>query len=176
MEKTARLPAIRSAEPADALGISHLYGRPGVFEGTLQTPEVAHATRTDMLQKVDAQTCRLVALEKDEIVAHAALYMAHTGLRRAHVRVLAIAVDPRWQGKGLGTELIRRLLEWADRWAGVLRVELMVQADNERAAALYRRLGFVDEGRHRGYALKDGKYVDAFSMARLHPSPPQLPR
>jgi putative acetyltransferase len=40
---------------------------------------------------------------------------------------------------------------------------------------LYRRHGFVVEGTHRAYALRDGAYVDALSMARLHPRPPVLP-
>jgi len=35
-------------------------------------------------------------------------------------------------------------------------------------------LGFVEEGRHKAYALKGGCYVDSISMARLHPNPPQL--
>ena len=67
-----------------------------------------------------------------------------------------------------------RLLDWADNWAGVLRVELTVHADNERAMALYRSMGFEEEGRHRAYAIKDGRYVDALCMARLHPNPPQI--
>ena len=50
-----------------------------------------------------------------------------------------------------------------------------VHADNERAIALYRRMGFIEEGRHRACALKDGRYVDALFMARLHPAPPALP-
>jgi len=29
---------------------------------------------------------------------------------------------------------------------------------------------------HRGYALRDGVYVDALAMARLHPNPPQVQR
>ena len=57
----------------------------------------------------------------------------------------------------------------------MLRVELVVHADNERAQALYRSMGFVEEGRHRAYALKNGRYVDAVAMARLHPNPPALP-
>lgn len=44
-----------------------------------------------------------------------------------------------------------------------------------RAMALYRSLGFVEEGRHGGYALKGGRYVDSLSMARLHPNPPSPP-
>jgi putative acetyltransferase len=55
---------------------------------------------------------------------------------------------------------------------GVLRIELTVYDDNARAIALYRKFGFEIEGRHRGYALRDGRYVDALTMARLHPAPP----
>jgi len=67
-----------------------------------------------------------------------------------------------------------RLLDWADNWAGVLRVELVVHADNERAQALYRNMGFVEEGRMQAYAMKNGRYVDAIAMARLHPAPPSM--
>ena len=41
--------------------------------------------------------------------------------------------------------------------------------DNERAIALYKRFGFEIEGTHRGYALRDGGYVDTYSMARIKP-------
>ncbi|MEP6790757.1 MAG: GNAT family N-acetyltransferase [Ramlibacter sp.] len=165
---------IRSAEPQDAAAISALLGTPGSFEGTLQLPDVPVASRIEMLQKVDPQGCRLVALDGAEVIAHAGLHLSHPGLRRSHVRVLGIVIAPAWQGRGIGRELINRLLHWSDNWAGVLRVELAVHADNERAIALYLSLGFVEEGRHLAYALKDGRYVDSFSMARLHPSPPQL--
>ena len=67
-----------------------------------------------------------------------------------------------------------RLLDWADNWGGVLRVELYVHADNDRAMALYRAMGFVEEGRHKAFSLKNGRYVDSISMARMHPQPPSL--
>ena len=44
--------------------------------------------------------------------------------------------------------------------------------DVRAAIGLYRKFGFETEGRHRGFALRDGRYVDAFAMARLHPDPP----
>ena len=67
------------------------------------------------------------------------------------------------------------MCDYADRWAGALRLELTVYADNLPAIALYRKFGFEVEGTHRAYAMRDGRYVDALCMARLHPDPPQLP-
>jgi putative acetyltransferase len=64
---------------------------------------------------------------------------------------------------------MQALLEHADRWANLLRVELTVFADNARAIALYRRFGFQEEGRMHGYAWRDGAYADCLSMARLQP-------
>lgn len=165
---------IRSFEPSDAAAASALMGMPGVFEGTLQSPDVPVASRIEFLQKHDPLACRLVAVAGDELAGMAGLHPVHPGLRRSHVRVLGISVAPGWQGRGVGRALIERLLAWADDWSGVLRVELNVHAENERAIALYRSLGFVEEGRHRGYVLRAGRYVDALTMARLHPRPPQI--
>ena len=164
---------IRSAEPADAPAVSALIGQVGTFEGTLQLPDMPVASRLEFLQRVEPQSCKLVAVDADRIVGSAGLH-AMPGLRRSHVRGLGIGIAQEWQGRGVGHLLIARLLDWADNWAAVLRVELTVHADNERAIALYRSMGFVEEGRHRAYALKNGRYVDALCMARLHPAPPAL--
>lgn len=168
-------PIIRPMEPADALGMSALLGRIGTVEGTLQVPDASLATRLEFLQRVEPNDCKLVAVADGQIVGSAGLHTVQTSLRRRHVRLLGIGLAPEWQGRGLGRRMIQRLLHWADDWAGVLRIELHVHADNPRAIALYQSLGFVEEGRHRGYALKGGQYVDSFSMARLHPNPPALP-
>lgn len=165
---------IRSQEPEDAAAISALMGRAGTFEGTLQLPDMPVASRLEVLQKVDGVSCKLVAVVDGAVVGAAGLHPAGLSLRRGHVRALGIAVAQEWQGRGVGRRLIHRLLDWADNWAGVLRIELTVHADNDRAIALYRGMGFVEEGRHRAYALKNGRYVDAFFMARLHPAPPRL--
>jgi len=73
-----------------------------------------------------------------------------------------------WQGRGVGSALLRAALDLADRWLQVRRVELQVYADNAPAIALYLRHGFVEEGRHRDFAFRDGAFVDALTMARLH--------
>lgn len=165
---------IRSAEPADAEAISELLGSPGVFEHLLQMPDAPIASRVDALRAMDPQTCRLVAVDGATVVAHAGLFKIQNTLRRQHVRGLGIAVASTHQGRGLGQALIQQLLAW-DNWGSVLRVELTVYTDNARAISLYSRLGFVEEGLHRAFALRDGHYVDAIAMARIHPRQAMLP-
>ena len=166
--------SIRAAEPEDAPAMSALIGAVGTFEGTLQLPDMPVATRLEHLRRIDPHDCKLVALDGERIVGSAGLHSMGS-LRRSHVRALGIGIAADWQGRGVGRALMERLLHWADNWAGVLRVELTVHADNDRAIALYRSMGFVEEGRHRAYALKDGRYVDALFMARLHAAQPVLP-
>ncbi len=165
---------IRSAEPSDAAGISALLGLAGTFEGLLQTPDAPNASRLEYHQKVDPYACRLVAVAGEEIVGSAGLHLMGPGLRRMHARSLGLGISPAWQGRGIGRRMLARLIDWADNWAHVLRIELHVHADNDRAMALYKSMGFVEEGRHKAYSLKGGRYVDSISMARLHPNPPSI--
>jgi putative acetyltransferase len=166
--------SIRSAEPEDAPEIAALLGREGVYEGLLQSPYAPNASRVEYHQKVDARECRLVAVADGRIVGMAGLHSGGPMLRRAHVRTLGLFVAPEWQGRGIGRRLLAQAVDWADKWANVLRIELHVHADNERAYALYKSMGFVDEGRHKGFGLRDGRFIDSISMARLHPNPPRI--
>jgi putative acetyltransferase len=116
----------------------------------------------------------LVAELGGDVVGTAGLHPVGAMLRRRHVAAIGISVAREAQRQGVGSALMQAMCDYADRWMGVLRIELAVYTDNASAIALYRRFGFETEGRHRGYALRDGRYVDAFAMARLHPDPPSI--
>jgi putative acetyltransferase len=81
-----------------------------------------------------------------------------------------MGVHDEWQGKGIGTELMRAGIELADKWLNLTRLELEVYTDNEAAIRLYERFGFEREGRLRQHAFRDGRYVDSYVMGRLRPS------
>jgi L-phenylalanine/L-methionine N-acetyltransferase len=168
---------IRAAEPADAAALSALIGSEGVFEGTTQLPLMPVASRLERFSHVDPVGLLLVACvidaQGETLVGMVGLHGAGA-VRRAHVRSLGIAVAKAWQGQGVGDALMRQAIEWADQWAGVLRIELTVHADNQRAIALYERHGFVKEGLMPGYIMREGRYVAAHAMARWHPRPPAL--
>ena len=83
-----------------------------------------------------------------------------------HRGVLGIGVIPEYRGQGIGAALMTRTI--AAAWErGFTRVELTVRTDNVRAAAMYRRLGFADEGVQRHAFLVDGRYHDLYLMALL---------
>lgn len=88
-----------------------------------------------------------------------------TRRRRRHAVTLGLAIDPAWQGRGIGRALTRQVLDWARGHPDIGRVELNVHAANTPALALYRSLGFIEEGRRRA-ALKydDGHYQDDMLM------------
>jgi RimJ/RimL family protein N-acetyltransferase len=52
---------------------------------------------------------------------------------------------------------------------GIERIQLTVFASNQNAIALYRQLGFVEEGVRRRAWFLDGRYDDSVEMALLDP-------
>jgi ribosomal-protein-alanine N-acetyltransferase len=61
-----------------------------------------------------------------------------------------IGIDKHAQGFGFGSSLLLAMLEEL-RLAGVGEVELEVRSSNERALRIYKRAGFLEVGRRRGY-------------------------
>jgi len=72
-----------------------------------------------------------------------------------------------WQGKGIGKAMMQAVIDLADKWLNLARIELTVFTDNEPAIALYRKFGFEIEGALRKFAFRDGEFVDAYAMARV---------
>jgi RimJ/RimL family protein N-acetyltransferase len=81
---------------------------------------------------------------------------------------LGMWVLPEWRGRGGGRALIEALLDAVP--PGAHKVELEVFPDNAAAIALYRSLGFEEEGlRREHHRREDGTLRSALLMARLYP-------
>jgi putative acetyltransferase len=168
---------IRRLEPRDAAFMARMMADPGVYSGLMQMPYPSEAAWVERLKQPPAPgsaELRIVAERDGEPVGSLGLHPVVSHVRRNHVAALGISVSSAAQGQGVGAALMQAAMDFADRWAQILRIELNVYADNTRAIALYRRFGFELEGTHRAYALRDGQYVDSLSMARLHPNPPSV--
>ena len=174
---------IRHAEPSDYEAVTATMASPNAVAGTLQLPFPSLEMRRERMAKPDPNSVFLVAEVRDpevrdsafEIVGNIGLDSFGPSRRRRHAMGIGMTVRDDWQGRGIGTAMMAAAIDRADNWMNVLRIELTVFVDNEAAIALYRRFGFVMEGRHRAFAHRNGEYVDAYAMARLHPCPPTLP-
>ncbi len=149
-------------------GVAALYNEPAVCRQVLQMPfQSVEAWRNRLVQD-NERRLQLVAVHAGEVIGQLGLEQ-YLRVRQAHVG-FGMGVATAWQGKGVGSRLLSAALDVADNWMNLRRVELTVYADNEAAQALYRKFGFEVEGVLRDYALRDGRFVDTVSMARLRQS------
>jgi len=73
-------------------------------------------------------------------------------------------VDRDWRGRGVGSALVQAAIGWA-RDQGLHKLCLEVFAHNAAAIALYRKSGFVEEGRRiRHYRRANGELWDSIVM------------
>jgi ribosomal-protein-alanine N-acetyltransferase len=125
-----------------------------LFDGDDPWPERA------FLAELAADHNHYVAARSDgAVVGYAGI--ARLGRRRPYeYEVHTIGVDPAYQGRGIGRELLARLLEWAEQ----ATVFLEVRTDNEPAIALYESEGFEKVGVRKRYYRVSG--ADAYTMKR----------
>ena len=157
---------LRRAKPEDCEAVAEFAAEPASVHNTLQMPFANTALWRDRFADAKPNALILVAEIDGKVVGVASLHPLNDSLRQSHVRALGITVAQAAQGCGVGTALMQALLDWADQWAQVKRIELRVNVDNLTATSLYKKFGFVEEGRMVGECFRAGLYVDVYAMAR----------
>ena len=160
---------IRAAEPTDAEAYYEVFTGPSATANTLQIPWQSLEVFRGRLASSDANRHSLVAVIDGRVVGMCSLHL-ETNPRRRDCASIGMAVFDDFHGQGVGSAMMRALMELADGWYCLRRVELTVWADNAAAVHLYEKFGFVIEGTASQYALRAGEYVDAYYMARVKPS------
>lgn len=158
---------IRRAEPDDAASVYEMFCSQQVYAGTLQLPYPSREQWRKRLAEVPEGYYNLVAVFEERVVGMLSVQTFPQRARRRHAGALGISVHADWQGRGVGSALMRAGLDLADNWLNLTRLELEVYTDNEAAIKLYERFGFEREGTLRQHAFRDGRYVDSYVMARL---------
>jgi len=165
MESAVKI-EIRRAEPGDYKAVQQIHAQPKAVWGTLQLPFPSEELWKKRLSESGDKVYGLVAAVDGELVGMAGLVRAEQA-RRSHAASVGMAVHDMWQSRGVGTALMKALIDLADNWLNLERLELTAYTDNEPALRLYKKLGFEIEGTHRKYAFRDGAYVDSYCMARV---------
>ena len=157
---------IRRVEVSDAKALKEIYECESAYSGTLQLPLPSVGLWEKRLAGLADNTYSYVAIIGGEIVGNIVLDVC-SGARRRHVATLGMGVKDSFQGRGVGSALLAVVIQLADGWINLKRLELAVFIDNTRAIELYKRFGFEIEGQSRAYAFRNGAYVDVFHMGRV---------
>ena len=153
--ETARL-VLRKPNEGDA---------PALFEGFASDPDASryltwhpHAdldeTRTFVAKCVDdweRSRCFVYALDRVD-VPDQPVGLLHLRFSPAAAS-LGYVVSPTWQGRGIATEAVTCLVEWAMGQPSIFRVSAYCDVDNPASARVLEKSGMLYEGTMRRFAL-----------------------
>ncbi|MBB3133399.1 putative acetyltransferase [Rhizobium pisi] len=164
----ARLPdgvVVRAVRLSDAEEVTDLINLPGVRAGTLRPPYQTVEEVRKHMENPSPGALNLVVTLNGKIVGSCGLN--RLAGRRQHVASIGMGVHDDFTGRGFGRVLLGAMVDAADDWLDVKRLELTVYTDNDVAIRLYEKFGFEKEGLLRSFGYRAGQYVDAYTMARL---------
>ena len=86
--------------------------------------------------------------------------------RETQTAELGYVVAPQARGRGVATEALRQLTDWAFE-QGMHRLELLISVDNHASKKVAERCGYVREGVLRSLYFKQGLREDTEIWSRL---------
>ena len=175
---------IRARRTEDIPALNRILNQASTSRFTRALPFTSVAQSTEFFNNLPASAHVLVACDENGQVLGCADLGVHPSPRCAHVASLGIMVAEAARRQGVGHALMTAILDLADKWLNMKRVDLIVNVNNDAAIALYQQFGFEVEARLRRYDLQDGALADCYIMARLQqrlvidqsPPPPLPPR
>ncbi len=157
---------IRHSKAEDSLGIKAIFEGEVACSGTLQMPYSSLKLWEKRLQELPDGFYSLVAEIDGQIAGHI-VFETFQNPRRKHVGSFGMAVNDVYQGQGVGSRLLLAVIDMADNWLNIKRIEMTVFTDNEAAINLYKKYGFTIEGESSAYAFRNGEYVSVYHMGRV---------
>jgi RimJ/RimL family protein N-acetyltransferase len=107
----------------------------------------------------------------DESGAFLGLAVVPTIDREARTVELGYVVAPAARGRGVATEVLRRLTDWTFAELDPVRIELLISVDNEGSKRVAERCGYVKEGVLRSTHFKQDIWEDTEVWSRLRSDP-----
>jgi putative acetyltransferase len=156
---------IRAVKIEDAADMNRIRTMDGVRENILGITSERVVDTEAFIKQLSHNDHMLVAEVNGSVVGCVGLTVSARP-RASQAAELGLMIHADYQRQGIGRALMTAILDLADNWLMLKRIELSVFIDNEPAAALYRSMGFVVEGTKKFAAIRKGVYMDEYLMAR----------
>lgn len=157
---------IRALHPDDIDDLYRIWSHPFVGRTTMQLPSQEWWWSKERVEKRPPGYHRFVADLDGKVVGMIAIGV-HQNPRMRHTADMGMMVAPGYWGLGIGSRLMEAVVDLADNWLNIKRVELEVHTDNPPAIHLYKKYGFEIEGTKRFQTYGDGRWTDTYLMSRL---------
>ncbi|MEM4230579.1 MAG: GNAT family protein [Candidatus Pacearchaeota archaeon] len=165
---------IRKAKPGDEKGIAENFNdglKRGFFCYTGSNKpfdkEKIKKLRKSFL-KPEKNECSVVAIDKEtNKIVGSALFSGKKEGRLRHRVEFGWGVNPDYANKGIGTKMVRFLLNEAKK-RGFKKAQAEVAVKNFASIKLAKKCGFKIEGKRKaGLICDDGKYVDTYIFGKI---------
>ncbi len=162
--------SFRSVEIADAaavLSFTHLAMRStDQVRSPDELPTHVSGEEAFIRSFCDGPTSLLMLAQVEREIVGLLGLIGHAHRRMGHTVELGMVLGTTWRGRGIGSAMMEAGLDWASANPGIERVYLSVYSTNTLGLKLYRRFGFVEEGRRRGQVRLARGDADEILMAR----------
>jgi RimJ/RimL family protein N-acetyltransferase len=151
--------SVRAADDGDRRALALLFAAVAEERDGIATEPPVDVDEVEARMRLEG---RFVALAAGEVVGQ-----LHVEETRFGFGELGMMVADAWRGRGVGTALVAAAIEWA-RARDLHKLSLDVFPHNDAAIALYRKFGFVEEGRRVQHIRRaNGELWDLIQMGLL---------
>jgi ribosomal-protein-alanine N-acetyltransferase len=171
MQLTLSKSTIRSFRPNDADSITRHIGTYSVARNMLRIPHPYAMQDAEqwigIATKQDPQTNFAIAID-DQIVGGIGLEVNPSGAAACkHSAEIGYWLGETFWGRGIATEALTAMSEWAFRELNLVRLHAMVFARNNASARVLEKAGYAFEGRLLAHYFRDGEFIDGLLYAKV---------
>jgi putative acetyltransferase len=157
---------IRAAKIDDAQALAQIRRQDGVRRYILAMTSEREEFVQDYLNSLGSEDIALAACEEGQAVGFA-FAVKSKAPKLAHSAIVTVLVDSYKHNRGIGTRLINKLVEEADK-KGIHRLQAYTMTDNAAVISIYKNTGFEQEALRKSAAVRDGELVDEILFARIN--------
>ncbi len=117
-------------------------------------------------QFLDQENSLLLVAEKDDRIIGNIDLTGNQRLRMRHTGMIGMGICEAYRNTGLGTHLIRQMIQWAEENPILEILWLEVYRTNLPGRRLYERAGFQEVGTIPGFFKNESTYSDKVIMSR----------